>query len=85
MVPEDIRADWDQRSRGERAERAWKRRFNRYRREFPDLAAEFTRRMAAALPTDWPQLRDAALAAAAAVDAPQATRASSQVVLNALG
>ena len=85
VVPEDIRADWDQRSRGERAERAWKRRFNRYRREFPDLAAEFTRRMAAALPTDWPQLRDAALAAAAAVDAPQATRASSQVVLNALG
>jgi len=45
VVPEDVRAAWDQRARGEKAEKSWKRRFNRYKREFPELAAEFTRRM----------------------------------------
>jgi len=37
------------------------------------------------LPATWAQLRDSAMAAAAAVDGGQATRASSQVVLNVIG
>ena len=85
VIPEEIRAAWDQRPRGARAEKAWRRRFNKYQREFPELAAEFTRRMKGELPARWPQLRDAALAAAAGITAAQATRASSQVVLNAIG
>jgi transketolase len=85
VVPEDVRAAWDQRARGEKAEKSWKRRFNRYKREFPELAAEFTRRMKGELPATWSTLRDAAMAAAAAVTAPQATRASSQIILNAIG
>lgn len=85
VVPEDVRAAWDQRARGDKAEKSWKRRFNRYKREFPELAAEFTRRMKGDLPGNWPALRDAAMAVAAAVTAPQATRASSQVILNAIG
>ena len=84
-IPSDVREAWDQTARGARAEKAWKRRFNKYRKEFPQLAAEFERRMRGELPTEWPQLRDAAFAAAAGVAAPQATRASSQVVLNAIG
>ena len=84
-IPADVREAWDQTARGARAEKAWKRRFNKYRKEFPQLAAEFERRMRGELPTEWPQLRDAAFAAAAGVAAPQATRASSQVVLNAIG
>ena len=85
VVPEDVRAAWDQRARGEKAEKSWKRRFNRYKREFPELAAEFTRRMKGELPATWSTLRDAAMAAAAAVTAPQSTRASSQIILNAIG
>ena len=85
VIPEDIRAAWDQRERGARAEKAWRRKFNRYKREFPELAAEFTRRMHGELPTNWATWRDAAFAAAAAVNSAQATRASSQVVLNAIG
>jgi transketolase len=85
VVPEDVRAAWDQRARGEKAEKSWKRRFNRYKREYPELAAEFTRRMKGELPATWSTLRDAAMAAAAAVTAPQATRASSQIILNAIG
>lgn len=84
-IPADVREAWDQTARGARAEKAWKRRFNKYRKEFPQLAAEFERRVRGELPTEWPQLRDAAFAAAAGVAAPQATRASSQVVLNAIG
>ena len=84
-IPADVREAWDQTARGTRAEKAWKRRFNKYRKEFPQLAAEFERRVRGELPTEWPQLRDAAFAAAAGVAAPQATRASSQVVLNAIG
>jgi len=84
-IPQDVRDAWDQRARGARAEQAWRRRFKRYQRAHPQLAAEFTRRVRGALPTAWPQLRAAALAAAAAVTAAQATRASSQVILNALG
>jgi len=85
VVPEDLRAAWDQRARGARAEKSWQRRFNRYRREFPELAAEFTRRMQGKLPANWPGLRDAALAAALAVTGGQATRASSGAILNVLG
>jgi len=85
VIPEDIRAAWDQRERGARAEKAWKRRFNRYRKAHPELAAEFERRMKGTLPPGWPALAEQAFAAANAVQAPQATRASSQVVLNAIG
>ncbi|MCS6946930.1 MAG: transketolase, partial [Steroidobacteraceae bacterium] len=84
-LPEEVRNAWDRRAAGARAERAWRRRFNRYRRAHPQLAAEFERRMLGRLPDHWAELRSAALAAAAAVGAPQATRASSLVVLNALG
>ena len=85
VIPPDIAAGWDQREAGQRAERAWRRRFSRYRQEHPELAAEFERRMKGVLPAEWPAAFERALAAALAVAAPQATRASSQVVLNAIG
>jgi len=85
VIPDEIRAAWDQRERGARAEKAWKRRFSRYRKAHPELAAEFDRRMRGDLPAQWPALHGQAFAAAAAVEAPQATRASSQLVLNAIG
>ena len=85
VIPEPIKADWDQRARGARAEKTWKRRFNSYRRAFPDLASEFERRMKGVLPPNWADLAAAAIDAAKGVSAAQATRASSQVVLNAIG
>ncbi|MFM7396122.1 MAG: transketolase [Gammaproteobacteria bacterium] len=85
VIPAEVREAWDQRERGARAEKAWRRRFNKYKREFPELALQFERRMRGELPANWAQLREAAMADAAAVGAGQATRASSQVVLNAIG
>jgi transketolase len=85
VVPEDIRAAWDQRAKGAAAEKKWQRVFRRYRRTHPELAGAFERRMRGELPADWPTIAQQALAAAQAVTAPQATRASSQIVLNAVG
>ncbi len=85
VIPDEIRTAWDRRAAGERAEKTWKRRFSRYRREWPELASEFERRMKCVLPPTWPELMQQALAAAQSVSGAQATRASSQVVLNALG
>ena len=41
VLPEDIRAAWDQRETGSAAEKKWTRIFKRYKREFPKEGAEF--------------------------------------------
>ncbi|GMU69170.1 MAG: transketolase [Steroidobacteraceae bacterium] len=84
-VPGDIRAQWDCRAKGDAAEKSWQRRFRRYRKAFPELAAEYERRMAGRLPENAGALLDAALAAAQSLGAPQATRASSGAVLEVIG
>ncbi|HQW09724.1 MAG TPA: transketolase [Steroidobacteraceae bacterium] len=84
-VPEEIRAAWDARARGAAAEKSWQRRYRRYQKAWPELAAEFERRMAGRLPQNFAALADAALEAAQAVSTAQATRASSGAVLNVIG
>jgi transketolase len=84
-IPADIKAAWDRKEIGSAAEKKWNRIFKRYKREHPEAGATFERRMKGELPTDWPELAQAALAAGAAVSGAQATRASSQVALNVLG
>jgi transketolase len=85
VVPGELKAAWDHTAAGRAAEAGWQQLFGRYRSAYPQLAEQFERRMANALPTDWAQTRQAALSAAQGVSAPQATRASSQFVLNAIG
>ncbi|HYJ42788.1 MAG TPA: transketolase [Steroidobacteraceae bacterium] len=85
VIPEDIRAAWDHREAGAAAEKKWLRVWRRYKREFPKEGAEFERRMKGDLPADWAEIVQAAIAAGAAVTGAQATRASSQAVLNVLG
>ncbi len=65
---------------GKRAESAWQKRFASYRREYPDLAAEFDRRMAGQLPAGW----DLDLPKFDADPKGMATRAASGKVINAL-
>ncbi|MFO7276581.1 MAG: transketolase [Pseudomonadota bacterium] len=84
-IPEEIRREWDRREQGAAAEGAWREMFERYRKAHPDLAAEFERRMRGELPDEWRDAVDRALAVAAEQSAPQATRQSSQAVLNAIG
>ncbi|MCG5501579.1 transketolase [Ectothiorhodospira lacustris] len=55
VIPDEIRAGWNARDKGARAESAWQSRFAEYAEAHPELAAEFTRRMSGELPADWEQ------------------------------
>jgi transketolase len=85
VIPDALRAAWDHRSRGAAAESAWRDLFARYRSTHPDLARELDRRMSRELPSGWRETVSQALAAGLAQKAPQATRQSSQAVLDVIG
>jgi transketolase len=62
VVPEDIRAAWDARVHGAALQAEWQRRLSAYAQAFPELAAEFTRRVCErALPANWPRISAQAL------------------------
>ncbi len=84
-IPADIRAAWDQREKGAKAEQEWRGRFKAYAQEFPALAAELERRMAGDLPEGFDDLARAFTAKVQAEGKALATRQSSQAALNALG
>jgi transketolase len=52
-VPADIYHGWDAKEKGAAAEKAWNDKFAAYKADYPELAAEFERRMAGELPADW--------------------------------
>jgi transketolase len=85
VVPDEIRAAWDHRGPGAALEAQWRALLQRYAAAFPQEAREFERRTQGALPADWQEIAARALQAAQQQSAAQATRASSQAVLNLLG
>ncbi len=54
-VPESVYQGWDAKEKGAAAEAEWNKKFEAYKAAFPELAAEFERRMAGVLPTEWAQ------------------------------
>jgi transketolase len=52
-VPHEIYHGWDAKEKGADAEKAWNDKFEAYKKEYPELAAEFERRMKGELPNDW--------------------------------
>jgi transketolase len=84
-VPTELRDAWNHEAAGRAAEAQWQELYTRYARAYPDLAAEFERRMGGELPRDWSETARAAVAAGRAVADPQATRKSQLVVLQAVG
>jgi len=81
VIPESVREGWDARERGARAEAEWNEMFERYRAEYPELAAEFERRMAGELPADWAGQSEKLVARIAEEGKSMATRKASQVAL----
>ena len=53
VIPDDIRRGWDAHEEGAAREGQWRERFNAYRAAFPELAAEYERRMKGELPSAW--------------------------------
>ncbi len=84
VIPDEIRAAWDARAAGKRAESRWRRRFKAYQQAHPELAAEYRRRVDAVLPADLDAWIGDGMAAAQAAAKPVATRQSSQAVLDGL-
>ncbi|HZO21794.1 MAG TPA: transketolase, partial [Steroidobacteraceae bacterium] len=85
VIPDELRAQWDQRRKGASEEAAWRDLFMRYRDAHPQLAREFERRVAGELPRNWRETAAQALAAATRQSSAQATRQSSQAVLDVIG
>jgi transketolase len=84
VIPEEIRVAWDARQRGATAQQSWEQGFEAYRAAYPDLAAEFRRRIAGKLPHDFAVRADSWIAATAQAGDTLATRKSSQRAIEAL-
>ena len=81
VIPDEVRAMWDAHAAGAAAEAQWQQGFDAYRQAFPELADEFTRRMAGALPESFDAtVRDLLAAVNAKADA-VASRKASQIAL----
>ncbi len=83
VIPDNVYAAWDASARGANAEAEWNKRFNAYKADNPELAAEFERRMSRSLPADWEQQSAAYIAATDEAAKKDATRKHSQAALNA--
>lgn len=83
-VPEHVRAGWDARDAGKRAERRWNRAFKDYEKQHPAEAAEFTRRAKGDLPAHFAELKARLSQEAAQKAETIATRKASQNALESL-
>jgi transketolase len=84
VVPEAAYEAWDARAAGASAQARWAERFEAYRTAYPELAAEYQRRMAGDLPADFIARTAAAIEAAQAKAETIATRKASQNALEVL-
>jgi transketolase len=83
-IPDDVRTAWDARAKGEAAEYAWDASFACYRAAYPDLAAEFERRMRGEMPANWQDRVADLVDQWARQTGAVATRKASQNVIEAL-
>ncbi|MBC7944222.1 MAG: transketolase [Burkholderiales bacterium] len=77
-VPQDIYDGWDAREKGAKRESGWRQLFARYRLSFPNIGAEFDRRLAGELPANWRTHVDALIRKAREKAENIATRKASQ-------
>ena len=84
-IPEEIYTAWDARPQGAQAEADWSERLAAYTQAYPELAAEFIRRMSGDLPDNWTAATDAAIAELQEAGHSVATRKASQMALDAFG
>ncbi len=82
-IPDEIYQAWDAREAGRAAEEAWSKKFEAYKAEYPELAAEFERRMKGELPEHWEQVADDYIKAADEAAESPATRKASQQAITA--
>ncbi|PIJ48977.1 transketolase [Erwinia sp. OLTSP20] len=84
-IPSEIYAQWDAREAGKTKESDWNQRFAAYASAYPELAAEFKRRMAHQLPDNWQAESQKFIAQLQANPAKIASRKASQNTIEAFG
>ncbi|HIF9062760.1 TPA: transketolase [Photobacterium damselae] len=84
-IPADIYALWDAKEAGGAKEVAWDEKFAAYAAQYPELAAEFKRRVNGELPANWEEATSAIIADLQANPANIASRKASQNALEAFG
>lgn len=85
-IPQDVYTGFDGRAKGKTREDDWTARFAAYRNAYPELAAEFERRvLRGELPADFAEKADAFIAAVVAKAETIASRKASQNALNGYG
>jgi len=82
-VPESVYQGWSAKEKGAAAEAAWNEQFAAYKAAFPELAAEFERRMAGDLPADWAKTSGDYIASVNAEAKSPATRQASLAAIEA--
>ena len=85
VVPDEIYAGWDARKAGAEREAAWNEKFAKYKKTYPELAAEFERRVSGELPPDFHVQADAFIAKLQKEGPTVASRKASQMSLDAYG
>ena len=83
-IPQDIYDAWDARGKGRKAESEWADRFAEYKAAYPDLAAEFERRMKGDLPADFDKIANDYIASVNDKAETIASRKASQNAIEAL-
>jgi transketolase len=83
VVPPQISEAWDARARGAAREAEWSKRFAAYRAAYPDLAAEFERRIESRLPQGFDTVVEDFVAAQNGKGETIATRKASQQAIEA--
>lgn len=84
-IPQEIYQAWDAHDRGAKAQQSWNEKLAAWEKAFPDLAAEFKRRMSGGLPENWEQLTSEYINNLQANPAKIASRKASQNTLNSYG
>ena len=82
-IPADVYAQWDAKAKGAEQERAWDVKFAAYEAAYPELAAEFKRRVSGELPANWAQESQAFVEKLQANPAAIASRKASQNAIEA--
>ncbi|MUJ27431.1 transketolase [Aliivibrio fischeri] len=84
-IPQEVYAEWDAKETGAAKEASWNEKFAAYEAAYPELAAEFTRRVNGDLPAEWEEKASAIIADLQANPANIASRKASQNALEAFG
>ncbi|EGT5681454.1 transketolase [Cronobacter turicensis] len=84
-IPDEVYKGWDAKEKGRQVEASWNEKFAAYQEAYPELAAEFNRRMGGEMPENWQQLTQEYIEKLQAEPAKIASRKASQNALNVYG